>query len=78
MGYLREKDFKLPEDVIKDYPDYKLFQLMWELIGGFEQEGAKVQDLKYVLMVIRGFRDPSLEVDEPIDEEKQGLARFFF
>lgn len=34
-----------------------------------------MQNLKYVLMVIRGFRDPSLEVDEPADEEKQGLAR---
>ena len=65
----------LPENVTPERPDYKLFEEMWEIMDGEAREGVGTEDLGYMLMVIRGFRDPEIEVDcEPV-EDKQGIAR---
>mmetsp|Transcript_33776 Transcript_33776/g.41745 ORF Transcript_33776/g.41745 Transcript_33776/m.41745 type:complete len:82 (+) Transcript_33776:1160-1405(+) len=65
----------LPENVTPKHPDYKLFEEVWELMEGTANEGVKVQDLSYILMVIRGFRDGELEFECEPREEQQGLAK---
>ena len=36
---------------------------MWELLEGETREGISKDDLAYVLMVIRGVREPNREID---------------
>ena len=49
---------------------------MWSLLGGEEREGVNKEDLEYLLMVIRGVREPNREIDCQAEEERQGAARF--
>ena len=69
MGFLQES-------VTEEKPDYKLFEELWELLEGTAREGVRKDDLAYALMVIRGAREPSREIDCQAVEDKQGLARF--
>ena len=65
----------LPENVTPERPDYKLFEELWELLEGTAREGVKADDLKYILSIIRGYRDAAREIDcQPI-EGKQGVAK---
>lgn len=57
-------------------PDYQLFQELWDLLSGNEREGVSKEDLSYVLLVVRGVRDVSREVDCEPNENAQGIARF--
>ena len=41
-----------------------------------EDQGVKKDDIAYMLMIIRGMRDPALEVECEANEERQGVARF--
>lgn len=46
-------------------------------MDGNEREGVSKEDLSYMLLVIRGVRDVSREVDcEQPNENAQGIARF--
>ena len=65
----------LTETVTEEHPDYKLYEELWDLMDGTTREGIKKNDLAYVLKVIRGTRDPDLEVEEPAPEGKEGIAR---
>ena len=49
---------------------------MWELLEGETREGISKDDLAYVLMVIRGVREPNREIDCQAPESSQGLSRF--
>ncbi len=65
----------LPANVQPDDNDYKLFEELWQIIDGEAREGISTENLKYVLSVLRGFRDSKLEVDcEPV-QGKQGIAK---
>lgn len=66
----------LTETVTEEHTDYKLYEELWDLMDGTTREGIKKDDLAYMLKVIRGTRDPDLEVDEPAPEEKVGIAKF--
>ena len=65
----------LPENVTPDKPDYALFEELWELTEGPTRNGLSVEDLSYMLMVIRGTRMTEREIDCQAPEEKQGLAK---
>jgi len=54
----------LSESVRPDHADYKLLQQLWEVMDGTAREGVNVVDLAYTLKIIRGFRDPALEVED--------------
>ena len=66
----------LPDKITDEYHDYKLFQEMWQMMEPEEGVGVKKDDIAYMLMVVRGMRDPSQEVDCEPYEERQGVARF--
>ena len=68
MGFLQE-------NVTPEHPDYALFEEIWELMEGTAREGVKVDDLAYVLKVIRGFRDSELEVECEAPEDKHGIFK---
>lgn len=65
----------LPENVTPEHADYKLFEDLWALMDGPANEGVKIDDLSYMLMVIRGSRESEREIDCQPDENKQGLSR---
>lgn len=65
----------LPENVTAVKPDFKLFEDLWELLEGHDRKGVNINDLKFILQVIRGAKDPLREIDcEPV-EGKRGLAK---
>lgn len=69
MGFLQET-------VTEEKSDYKLFQELWGLLEGEEREGVNKEDLAYILMVIRGVREPNRELDCQAEEDRQGVARY--
>lgn len=69
MGFLSERATEM-------HPDYKLFQEFWDLVQGEIRGGIKVEDLAYVLKIIRGYRNSEMELDCEAPEECQGLAKF--
>ena len=66
----------LPEQVTPAYPDFKLFEDLWELVDGQDREGIAISDLKYVLQIIRGARELDREIDCQAQEGKTGLGKF--
>ena len=44
----------LPDNITDEFPDYKLFEELWELMEGTERDGVMEENLAYVLKVIRG------------------------
>ena len=68
----------LPDNITDEFPDYKLFEELWELMEGTERDGVMQQNLAYVLKVIRGAYEPKREINEEAPEDKQGLARYIY
>lgn len=65
----------LPDNLDNQHIDYGLFEEFYELMEGTAREGVKLDDLAYLLKVIRGFRDPDIEIECDAPEDKQGIFR---
>ena len=65
----------LPEKVTPEHPDYALFEEIWELMEGTAREGVRVEDLAYILKVIRGYRDSEIEVECEAPGDRPGIFK---
>lgn len=50
--------------------DYKLFQDLWALLDGEKQGGVSVENLLYLLLLVRGAKLPAREKAFPPEQNK--------
>jgi hypothetical protein len=50
--------------------DYKLFQDLWALLDGEKQGGVSVDNLLYLLLLVRGAKLPAREKAFPPEQNK--------
>jgi len=67
----------LPQAMAPESNDFIKFKELWRLLGGEETNGVSVENLLYLLMIIRGADLASREEKFPTDKSKEfALQRF--
>lgn len=67
----------LPPTMAQDSIHFKLFKDLWNLLGGENSGGVEVENLLYLLLLIRGIRLPAREKKFTIDENKDYTNQSF-